>query len=69
MKSYQLNILSEDSQVFEILNELVSKNQIQLHEIKKQSISANDQQIGEMIEEAELGPYYSKKQAQEILNL
>ncbi|PWJ57224.1 hypothetical protein CLV98_108144 [Dyadobacter jejuensis] len=71
MKTYQLNILvdKEEHNVLELLDQLVDKNIIQVQKVGRTMVAANEQQIEEIIEESELGPYYSDKEARAILNL
>ncbi|WP_221393984.1 hypothetical protein [Dyadobacter sp. NIV53] len=77
MKTYQINILTETDQesVENILNELAQKGTIEFHEVsasqqtQNKSVPATEDQIEEIIDESEIGPYYSEKEAKNILNL
>ena len=71
MKTYQLIIPAErnEDKVMSLLNELVVQNAIELKQVNNYAVSANEEQIEEMIEEAALGPYYTDKEARKILNI
>lgn len=76
MKTYQIKILTETEieSVENILNELALKGAIEFHEITasgedQKSVAASEDQIEEIIDESEIGPYYSEQEAKDILNL
>jgi acetolactate synthase regulatory subunit len=76
MKTYQIKILANQDEptVLEVLTVLAKKGIIafsestsELQDNKRTEASAD--QVQEIIEESELGPYYSEKEAKDILNL
>ena len=72
MKTYQIKILADANQemVTGILEDLSQKGFIEYtEEAEEEAVPASEEQVQEIIEEAELGPYYSEKEAKEILNL
>jgi len=76
MKTYQIKILTETEQenVENLLNDLALKGTIEFDEITvpqddQKSVPASEDQIEEIIDESEIGPYYSEKEAKDILNL
>lgn len=69
MKTFQLTILKENHEVLRVLNELAAKHLIEFKEITEQAVTPNEEQVQEIIDESELGPYYSEKDAKDILKL
>ena len=75
MKTYQIKVLADSDieMVKNLLNDLVHKGTIEFSEAgiaeTEEAEPASEEQIQEIIEESELGPYYSEKEAKEILNL
>jgi len=71
MKTFQITISNEaDSQkVMDVLYDLQSRNLIEIHEPTVAAVSPSYEQIEEMIDESELGPYYSEEEAKAILHL
>lgn len=76
MKTYQIKVLADQDEttVSEILTDLANKGIIEFSAGTSQQTDnkreeASEQQIQEIIEESELGPYYSEKEAKDILNL
>jgi hypothetical protein len=81
MKTYRVKAVreSDDEMVLSILQNLVRKGTIVFEEEKpgnqqlanrsKEAAPATDEQVQEIIDEAELGPYYSEQEAKKILHL
>jgi hypothetical protein len=73
MKTLKVIITDADNEkkVVDLLQKLQSENAILFQEITRgnESEPATEDQIQEMIDEAELAPYYSEKEAKKILNL
>jgi len=76
MKTYQIKILTETEQenIENFLNDLALKGTIEFDEITisqddQKSVPASEDQVEEIIDESEIGPYYSEKEAKDILNL
>ena len=75
MKTYQIKVLADSDieMVQNLLSDLKQKGTIEFSEATltetKEAEPASEDQVQEIIEEAELGPYYSDKEAKEILNL
>jgi ribosomal protein S19E (S16A) len=76
MKTYQIQVVDEaDSDlVTKILQTLEQRGLITFHPenqhySNEKTTPATDEQVQEIIEEAELGPFYSEKEAKNILNL
>jgi hypothetical protein len=76
MKTFQVKAVKESDQelVLKILQTLERKGMIVFKEedpgaSPKKSTPATDEQVQEIIDEAELSPYYSEKEAKDILNL
>ncbi|WP_439558849.1 hypothetical protein [Dyadobacter sp.] len=75
MKTYQIQVNDTDNAlVTKILQTLEQRGLITLHvdnqiEHHEKATPATEEQVQEIIEEAELGPYYSEKEAKNILNL
>ena len=75
MKTYQIKVLADSDieMVQNLLNDLVHKGTIEFSEAgiaeTEEAEPASEEQVQEIIEEAELGPYYTDKEAKEILNL
>jgi len=76
MKTYQIKILADQDEttVLNILTDLANKGTIEFSEGSLQHTEnkreeASEDQVQEIIEESELGPYYSEKEAKDILNL
>jgi hypothetical protein len=76
MKTFHVKAVKESDQelVLKILEDLERKGMIVFQvdnagsDLKK-STPATDEQVQEIIDEAELAPYYSEKEAKDILNL
>jgi hypothetical protein len=77
MKTFKIHAIDATNTelVEKILDTLVQRGLISLQseysdtEYSEKATPATEEQVQEIIEEAELGPYYSEKQAKEILNL
>jgi hypothetical protein len=69
MKTFEITILKDNETVERLLNELVGKQLIELEETTDVVTAPSDEQVQEIIEESELVPHYSKKEAKDILNL
>lgn len=77
MKTYQIKILNDTEQesVENILRDLSQKGAIEFSEITSSQEenakphAATEDQIEEIIDESEIGPYYSEKEAKDILKL
>jgi hypothetical protein len=76
MKTFQIKILNDETEghVRQLLAELESKGSIQLTESQWEPTpdrrkEATENQVQEIIEESELGPYYSEEEAKDILKL
>lgn len=69
MKTFQLTILKDNDEVLRVLNELVAKQLIEFKETTDDVVAPSEDQVQEIIDESELGPYYSEKDAKDILNL
>ena len=76
MKTYQIKILTETEQenIENFLSDLALKGTIEFDEITvsqddQKSVPASEDQIEEIIDESEIGPYYTEKEAKDILNL
>lgn len=76
MKTFRVKATreSDGDLVWQILKTLERKGMIVFEEEKpelrsKEATPATDEQVQEIIDEAELGPYYSEKEAKNILNL
>ena len=77
MKTYRIEIPdgANDDLVFKLLQTLENKGFIKFHsessgdDSSENTTPATEEQVQEIIEEAELGPYYSDKEARDILNL
>ncbi len=76
MKTFRVKAVSESEEtlVFEILQTLQRKGTIVFEEEHQEATSkaatpATDEQVQEIIDEAELGPYYSEQEAKKILHL
>ena len=77
MKTYQIKILNDTEQksVENILHELVQKGTIEFNELtvpqeeNAKPHAATEDQVDEIIEESEIGPYYSEAEAKDILKL
>ena len=71
MKTFLINV-SDDSnsqKVMQILNDLVDQKLITYQEHSTQAVSPSYEQVEEIIDESELGPYYTEEEAKEILHL
>jgi glyoxylate carboligase len=72
MKTFSVKVL-EDSNVEKVANllqQLALENVIEYQQIMEDEAEpATEDQIQEIIDEAELAPYYSEKEAKKILNL
>jgi hypothetical protein len=76
MKTFHIKAVKDSDQelVLKILETLERKGMIVFQEHNadaspKKSTPATDEQVQEIIDEAELSPYYSEKEAKDILNL
>ena len=77
MKTYQIKIMNDTEQesVENILRDLVQKGTIEFNEVtasqeeNAKPHAATEDQIEEIIDESEIGPYYSEKEAKDILKL
>lgn len=70
MKTYLINIADANStKVLDVLKTLVDQNLIELKEYNAPAMNASDDQIDEMIDESELGPYYTEEEARRILKI
>ena len=76
MKTYRVKAVrdSEEELVLEILQNLQKKGTIVFEEVhaepaSKATTPATEEQVQEIIDEAELMPYYSEQEAKKILHL
>ncbi|MCF0061014.1 hypothetical protein MUK70_17400 [Dyadobacter chenwenxiniae] len=76
MKTFHVEVMneSEEELITKILENLKQKGMINFFEnhndaASSKPVSASEEQVQEIIDEAELGPYYSEKEAKNILNL
>ncbi|MCE7040649.1 hypothetical protein [Dyadobacter sp. CY312] len=76
MKTYQIKVLADrdETTVSDILTDLANKGIIEFsagapQQTENKRQEASEDQVQEIIEESELGPYYSEKEAKDILNL
>jgi len=76
MKTFHIEVTneSEEELITKILENLKQKGMIDFAEEQHDNASgklvpASEEQVQEIIDEAELGPYYSEKEAKNILNL
>jgi ribosomal protein S19E (S16A) len=76
MKTFHIEVAreSEEELITKILENLEQKGMINFTEsngsqASNEAVSASEEQVQEIIDEAELGPYYSEKEAKNILNL
>ena len=76
MKTFQIKVLAETDQelVENILRDLANKGTIEFSEgnfsqENNKPHAATEDQIDEIIDESEIGPYYSEKEAKDILKL
>jgi ribosomal protein S19E (S16A) len=76
MKTFHIEVAreSEEELITKILENLQQKGMINFTEsngsqARNEAVSASEEQVQEIIDEAELGPYYSEKEAKNILNL
>ncbi|GGM79510.1 hypothetical protein GCM10010967_09030 [Dyadobacter beijingensis] len=76
MKTYRVKAVreSEEALVLDILQNLQRKGTIVFEEEQpdhraKETTPATEEQVQEIIDEAELGPYYSEQEAKNILHL
>ena len=76
MKTFRIKILNDETEghVRQLLAELEANGSIQLSEDQWEATpdrrtEVSENQAQEMIEEAELGPYYSEKEAKDILKI
>ncbi|MCF0053257.1 hypothetical protein LXM25_24515 [Dyadobacter sp. LJ53] len=76
MKTFHVEVMneSEEELITKILENLKQKGMINFFEdhndaASNKPVSASEEQVQEIIDEAELGPYYSEKEAKNILNL
>ncbi|HEV7382139.1 MAG TPA: hypothetical protein VGN64_20225 [Dyadobacter sp.] len=76
MKTFKIKILNEETEghVRQLLAELVANGSVQLTESQSEEApdrrkEVTENQAQKMIEEAELGPYYSEDEAKDILKI
>lgn len=70
MKTYLINIAEANSEkVLEVLNSLADQNLLEMKVYNTPAVNASDDQIDEMIDESELGPYYTEEEARRILRI
>jgi len=76
MKTFHIEVTneSEEELITKILENLKQKGMINFtgehHDnASGKRVPASEEQVQEIIDEAELGPYYSEKEAKNILNL
>lgn len=75
MKTFKITVQQEANhiKVMELLQKLALEGIIEYQEStgddSQEPHAATENQVQEMIDEAELGPYYSEKEAKQILNL
>ena len=71
MKTLKITILAElDSQkVMLVLQELQNQKLIQIHSNESTPLILSHEQMEEIIDESELGPFYSEEEAKAILHL
>ena len=71
MKILEITILKEqDSQkVMQLLQELQNKKLIQIQDNESTPLILSHEQMEEIIDESELGPFYSEEEAKAILHL
>ncbi|MCE7065648.1 hypothetical protein [Dyadobacter sp. CY326] len=74
MKTFHIEVIKESEQelIKQVLASLKQKGMIDFKETSAhvaESVPASDEQVQEIIEEAELAPFYSEKEAKNILNL
>ena len=74
MKTFTIKVPQESNytRVTELLQKLASEQTIEYHETTsdlKEAEPATENQVQEIIDEAELGPYYSEEEAKQILHL
>ena len=75
MKTFQVKVLAQNNEetVISLLTELANKGIVEFHEgtesAENKSVPVSEDQAQEIIEESEIGPYYSEKDAKDILNI
>ena len=76
MKTFQIKVLAQKDEalVENLLKDLARKGSIEFLENAPDSEDeklhpATENQVQEIIDESEIGPYYSEKEAKDILNL
>lgn len=76
MKTFHIAVTneSEEELIGKILENLQQKGMIKFseensHDSDARRVPASEEQVQEIIDEAELGPYYSEQEAKNILNL
>jgi hypothetical protein len=71
MKTYHIKLLTNAGEeiVTRVLSELSQRGMIEFSETDEEAVPASEDQVQEIIEEAELTPYYSENEAKKILNL
>lgn len=71
MKTFQIKVLAETEQesVENLLRELAAKGAIEFQENQDEPTPVTEDQVEEIIDEAELGPYYTEQEAKDILKL
>ena len=71
MKTFQITISKEADlqKVMDVLQDLQNQKLIEIKENVGFAVTPSYEQIEEMIDESELGPYYSEEEAKSILHL
>jgi len=77
MKTFQIKVLAEQDEetIKNLLNDLAQGGSIEFWENtsdleeQEKPHPASENQVQEIIDESEIGPYYSEKEAKDILNL
>ena len=75
MKTFQVKVLAQNNEetVINMLTELANKGIIEFEDGSdskpEKSVPVSEDQAQEIIEESEIGPYYSEKDAKDILNI
>jgi len=71
MKTLKITILTEQDyqKVTLVLQELQNQKLIQIHSNESTPLILSHEQMEEIIDESELGPFYSEEEAKAILHL
>ena len=71
MKTLKITILTEHEfqKVMQVLQELKNKKLIRIQDKESTPLILSYEQMEEIIDESELGPFYSKEEARAILHL